>query len=103
MSRMGKEFSLVLVGSGILTAGHFLSNSNAQELEEKAEDQAAERVGHDTNSDEYRRHRSMHLPLIFWMHSPAYAGSPNGRPATHSPKARRSGFGAMGRKMGGGS
>ena len=97
MTRMSKEFSLVLLGSGILTAGYFTVPAAEKEMEEKAEEQAAHRTGH-TN---YHRHYG-HGGLFLWVHSAGYAGHPSGRPAAYSPTARSGGFGSTGRGFTGG-
>lgn len=100
MTRMSREFSLVLLGSGILTAGYFVAPSPDEELEKKAEEQAAVRVGHD--SDQARTHyRRTGVPIVFFVHSHGYAGSSYGRSAA-SPTVSRSGFGGVGRSMGAG-
>lgn len=43
MTRMTREFSLVLLGAGILTAGYFAWPE--QDFEKRAEEQAQKRVG----------------------------------------------------------
>ena len=43
MTRMSREFSLVLLGSGLLTAGYFMWPE--QDFEKRAEEQARNRVG----------------------------------------------------------
>jgi hypothetical protein len=43
MTRMSREFSLVLLGAGLLTAGYFLWPE--QDFEKRAEEQARQRVG----------------------------------------------------------
>jgi hypothetical protein len=43
MTRMSREFSLVLLGAGLLTAGYFMWPE--QDFEKRAEDQARNRVG----------------------------------------------------------
>lgn len=93
MTRMSKEFSLVLLGAGVLTAGYFMVPSAEEEMEVKAEEQAAHRTGHTTH------HRMHGVPLLLWLHSPAYAGSPNGRPAAYSSTSRAGGFGSIGKSM----
>jgi hypothetical protein len=93
---MSKEFSLVLLGSGILTAGYFTVPSAEEEMEKKAEEQAAHRTGHSSHSH-YRTGG-----MFLWIHSPMYAGSSTGRPAAHSPSTRSGGFGSVGRAFSGG-
>lgn len=92
MTRMSREFSLVLLGTGILSAGYFSAPSHEEELEQKAEAHAARQTGHTTTS-----HR-VHTPLI-WLHTPGYAGSYSGRSAAH-PTVSRGGFGGAGRAVG---
>lgn len=98
MSRMSREFSLVLLGSGILTAGYFTASSPEDEMERKQNAQAAERTG-DPNSTTYRRSGGMFL----FIHSPYFGGgTTNGRPAAYSPTTRSGGFGSVGRAFSGG-
>jgi len=87
MTRMSREFSLVLLGAGILTAGYFAAPSPEEELEKKADEQAARRVGHEHNT--YHRH---HGGVFLFLHSPGYAGGNSARPASH-PSVTRGGFG----------
>jgi hypothetical protein len=98
MTRMGREFSLVLLGSGILTAGYFLAPSNDEALAAKADQQAAERVHNSTGT----HHRSgFHYTPLLWVHSTGYAGSSTGRPGTYSsPGVTRGGIGGIGRSAG---
>jgi len=96
MSRMGKEFGLVLLGSGILSAGYFTAPSPEEEMEKKSEEQAAQRTGHN-NSSHYRSGG-----FFLFVHSPAYAGSSTGRPSAYSPTSRSGGFGTVGRAFSGG-
>ncbi|MGL6095781.1 MAG: hypothetical protein ACRC7O_08315 [Fimbriiglobus sp.] len=101
MTRMSREFSLVLLGAGVLTAGYFAAPSRAEDLEKKADDQAAARVGHDTHSSTTHRTHG-HVPLILFLHSPGYAtGRPTGRPAS-MPGVSRGGFGSVGHSVGAG-
>jgi hypothetical protein len=97
MSRMSREFGLVLLGSGILTAGYFAAPSPEEEMERKADEQAAERTGHPHQRSHYG-----HVPLFLFVHSPAYAGNRTGRPASYSPTTRAGGFGSAGRAFSGG-
>jgi hypothetical protein len=96
MTRMSREFSLVLLGAGILTAGYFAAPSRDEELEKKADEQAAKQVGHRDTT--HRRH--MGIPLILFVHSPGYAGSSTRSPAM--PSTNRGGIGGTGRSMGAG-
>lgn len=90
MTRMGREFSLVLLGAGVLTAGYFAAPSPADELEKKAEDQAAAQVGHDTSRGTYR-----HGGMFLFIHSPGYAGGYGSR-SPAMPGVSRGGFGGIG-------
>ena len=99
MSRMSREFGLVLLGAGILTAGYFTAPSPEEEMEKKADEQAAERTGHDSRGH-YRT--GGYMPLFLFVHSPAYAGNRMGRPASYSPTTRAGGFGSAGRAFSGG-
>ena len=98
MSRMSREFGLVLLGSGILSAGYFTAPSPEDEMEKKADEQAAERTGHPHDSHHYRTGHGFFL----FVHSPAYAGNRMGRPSVYSPTTRAGGFGGAGRAFSGG-
>ena len=97
MSRMSREFGLVLLGSGILSAGYFTAPSPEEEMEKKADEQAAERTGHPHDRTHYRTGG-----FFLFVHSPAYAGNATGRPASYSPTTRAGGFGGAGRAFSGG-
>ena len=92
MSRMSREFSLVLVGAGILTAGYFMWPE--QDFEKRAEDQARQRVG---------GQRSGGGMLIFISHSSggSYSATGGGRGAVMG-NVSRGGFGSVGRGVSGG-
>lgn len=92
MTRMGREFSLVLLGAGVLTAGFFAAPSAEEELEQRSEEHAAQRVGH----SETRHYRGM--PLIFFVHSPGFSGRSYAK-SPASPTVTRSGFGSVGRSI----
>jgi hypothetical protein len=94
MTRMSREFSLVLLGAGILTAGYFAAPSREEELEKKSEEQAAKQVGH-----RHHTHRA-HIPLLLFVHSPGYAGPSTRSPAM--PNTNRGGIGGTGRSFGAG-
>jgi hypothetical protein len=97
MSRMSVELGLVLLGSGILSAGYFLAPSPEEEMEKKTNDQMAQRTGHN-NSTHYRSGG-----FFLFVHSPAYSGSGTGRPNAYSPSARSGGFGSSSRGFSSGS
>ncbi len=93
MTKMSREFSLVLLGAGVLTAGYFAAESIDAKLEEKTNEQAATRTGHRTHGGGF----------FLFIHSPGYAGrAGTGRPAAYSPSTRSGGFGAAGRSFSGG-
>jgi hypothetical protein len=96
MTRMSKEFSLVLLGAGVLTAGYFAIPPVEEEMELKAEEQAAHRTGH--TGTHYRTGG-----MFLWIHSPGYAGNTTGRPSAYSSTSRAGGFGTFGRAYSGGS
>lgn len=93
VTRMSREFSLVLLGAGILTAGYFAAPSPDEEVEKKAEEQAARRTGH-------THYRGGHM--LLFVHSSGYAGAGTAPGKAASPTVSRSGFGGSGRAMGGG-
>jgi hypothetical protein len=95
MSRMSREFSLVLLGAGVLTAGYFVAPSPDEGLEKKADQQAAERVAGHNNAGTHHR-PGMFMPLLF-VHSLGYAGNTAGRPAAAMSGVSRGGFGGLGR------
>jgi hypothetical protein len=99
MTRMSKEFTLVLLGSGVLTAGYFTVPAAEEEMEKKAEEQAAHRTGH--SSSTYHSHYRTG-GLFLWVHSPGYAGHATGRPAAYSATTRSGGFGGISRGFSGG-
>ena len=91
MTRMGREFSLVLLGAGILTTGYFLAPSPEEELKKKAEEQSQRRVGGST----YRSGG-----MFIFLHSPGYNRGGMYPPST--PGVSRGGLGGIGRSAGAG-
>jgi hypothetical protein len=91
MTHMTKEFSLVLLGAGLLTAGGFLYPE--ENLERHAQDAAARQVGGNRAS---RSH--VHFYPIFLGRT----GTVPGRVAA-SPTISRGGFGSTGHFATGGS
>jgi hypothetical protein len=89
MTRMSKEFSLVLLGAGLLTAGYFLWPE--PDFEKRAEEQANRRVGS----------RGGHI--LFIGHFGGGSSSVTGmRPAAVGSVAR-GGFGSIGGRVAGGT
>lgn len=93
MGRMSREFSLVLLGAGILTAGYFLWPQ--EDLEAKANEQAAQQVA-GSRTGYYR-----HMPFLF-IHTGYYGGG--GRVSSPARAGvSRGGFGGTGSAFSGGS
>ena len=91
MPRMTREFSLVLLGAGILTAGYFLWP--AENMQARADEQAAQQVA-DTHRHRYGGAHLLFLPMHMGggrASSPARAG------------ISRGGFGGTGSAFSGGS
>lgn len=101
MARMTREFSLVLVGSGILTAGYFLYPDD--DLEAKQKEQVQQQVAGNNNNN--NGHRRTHGPGFIWIHTGAWgASSPasGARPVAMGGNVSRGGFGSIGRGSVGG-
>ncbi len=93
MTRMTREFSLLLLGSGMLTSGYFLWPE--QDFEKRSEEQAQNRVG--------GQGRSGGVHFIYLGHYGG-SGSVSGG-AARSPAmsgVSRGGFGSIGGRVGGG-
>ena len=91
MTRMSKEFSLVLLGAGLLTAGYFLWPE--PDFEKRAEEQANRRVG--------SRHGG-HILFIGRFGGGGSTAVTGGRPAAIG-SVTRGGFGSIGGRVSGGS
>ncbi len=92
MSRMSREFSLVLLGSSMLSTGYFAWPE--QDFEKRAEEQAQHRVG---------GHSSGGGHVIFISH---YGGAGSMSGAGRAPamaSVSRGGLGSIGARVGGGS
>lgn len=99
MARMSREFSLVLVGSGILTAGYFLWPE--EELQAKQDERALQQVAGDNQNNNRRSH---YHPGFIFIHT-GFAGGYGGnsaRPAAMGGSVSRGGFGSIGRGSAGG-
>jgi hypothetical protein len=92
MTRMTREFSLVLLGAGVLTTGYFLWPE--KDFENRAEEQARDRVGG-------RSSGGVHGFVYLGHVGRSYASS-GGRPPAMAPVATR-GFGSTGARFGAGS
>jgi hypothetical protein len=99
MARMTREFSLVLVGSGILTAGYFLYPEDDIEARQKEQVQQ-QLAGNDNNNNHPRRYRT----TFIWIHTGAWGpAGPSSRPvAMGGGHISRGGFGSIGRGSVGG-
>jgi hypothetical protein len=91
MTRMSREFSLVLLGAGLLTAGYFVWPE--QDFEKRAEEQARKRVGGNGNA------RSSGGMFVFISHG---GGSSVSSRSPAMASVSRSGFGSIGSRVGGG-
>jgi hypothetical protein len=91
MTRMTREFSLLLLGSGMLTGGYFLWPE--QDFDKRSEEQAQQRVGGSVRTGGH---------ILFIGH---YGGS-GSMSAGRSPamaSVSRGGLGSIGGRVGGGS
>lgn len=100
MARMTRELSLVLVGSGILTAGYFLYPDD--DIEAKQKEQVEQQVAGNNNNNQRRTHYG---PGFIWIHTGAWGGgsSANGaRSTAMGGNVSRGGFGSIGHASAGG-
>jgi hypothetical protein len=100
MARMTREFSLVLVGSGMLTAGYFAYP--AEDLEARQDEQVKQQlVGNEQANNQGRTHH--YRTGIIWIHGWGYGGGYGSRPpAMGGGHVSRGGFGGIGRGSVGG-
>ncbi len=98
MTRMSREFSLVLVGSGILTAGYFLYPDETQAKEDEA---INNQVAGKSSSSGSSYHRSGGGFIFIHTGGWGSSGSSVRGPATASA-GRSGGFGSLGRASAGG-
>ena len=96
MTRMSREFSLVLLGSGLLTAGYFIWD-NEEKIAADMDRQAQQRVG--GNGAATRHHGGM---LLFISHGSTSSVSSGTRPAAMA-SVSKGGFGSIGSRVGGGT
>jgi hypothetical protein len=99
MARMTREFSLVLVGSGILTAGYFLYPED--DIEARQKEQVEQQLAGNNNNQTQRRYHTRFI----WIHTGAWgpSGMTGSRPvAMGGGHISRGGFGSIGRGSVGG-
>lgn len=100
MARMTREFSLVLVGSGILSAGYFLYPED--DIEARQKEQVEQQLAGNNNNNQHHRH---YRTGFIWIHTGAWgpAGYTGSRPvAMGGGHISRGGFGSIGRGSVGG-
>jgi hypothetical protein len=100
MARMTREFTLTLVGSGILTAGYFVYPDEDKELEAKQNEQVQQQLaGNNPNNNGHRVYR----PGFIWIHTGAWSsGGGMSRAPAMGGNISRGGFGGIGRGSVGG-
>lgn len=98
MARMSREFSLVLLGSGILTAGYFLYPE--ENLEAKQNEEVQKQVA---GNHHHRTH--YHHGGFLWIHTGGFSRGSSavsgGRPVAMGGNVSRGGFGSIGRASAG--
>jgi len=105
MARMTREFSLVLVGSGILTTGYFVYPD--EDLEAKQKEQVEQQLaGNGGNGNGNPPHARHHYRVGYiWLHPMGWSsgGYSSSRPvAMGGGHVSRGGFGGIGRGSVGG-
>ena len=99
MARMTREFSLVLLGSGVLTAGYFLYPEDDLEAKQK------EQVGQQVAGNNHHNNGTRHGGGFIFIHTGGWGGSgmANGsRPVAMGGGVARGGFGSIGHASAGG-
>jgi hypothetical protein len=92
MTRMSREFSLVLLGAGLLTAGYFMWPE--QDFEKRSEEQAQRRVGGRTGG---------HILFIGYMGGGgSYSRTGGGMGPASVGSVAKGGFGSIGGRVAGG-
>ena len=94
MTRMSREFSLVLLGAGLLTAGYYAWPE--QDFDKRAEEQARKRVGGNGGT---RSHGGM---FLFIGHFGGGSSSMSGGRSPAMASVSKGGFGSIGGRVGGG-
>lgn len=93
MTRMSREFSLVLLGAGLLTAGYFMWPE--RDFDKRAEEQARKRVGGNGGGTRTGG-------FIFIGHFGGGSTSSSGGRSPAMASVSRGGFGSIGGRVGGG-
>lgn len=94
MTRMSREFSLVLLGAGLLTAGYFMWPE--RDFDKRADEQAQKRVG--GNGGGTRTGGG----FIFIGHFGGGSSSVSGGRSPAMASVSKGGFGSIGGRVGGG-
>ena len=94
MTRMSREFSLVLLGAGLLTAGYYAWPE--QDFDKRAEEQARKRVGGNGNGTRGGG------TFIFIGHMGGGSSSVSGGRSPAMASVSKGGFGSIGGRVGGG-
>jgi hypothetical protein len=91
---MSREFTLVLLGAGVLTAGYFMSDG--PDFDKRAEEQAAKQVG--------GQRRSGGGTMLVFIHSSGSTGpaSRTGGGRMGLASVTKGGFGSIGGRVSGG-
>jgi hypothetical protein len=105
MARMTREFSLVLVGSGVLTTGYFVYPDEDLEARQKeqVEQQLAGNAGNANGNPQHARHP--YRVGYVWLHPMGWSSggySSSRPPAMGGGHVSRGGFGGIGRGSVGG-
>jgi hypothetical protein len=95
MARMSREFSLVLMGAGVLTAGYFLVDD--EDVLAKEEKQVSQEVNKSRSSGRYGH-------TFIFFHGGGWSSNGGGRySATGGAGVTRGGFGGIGAHTSGGA
>ncbi|MBM3979968.1 MAG: hypothetical protein FJ304_06735 [Planctomycetes bacterium] len=93
MTRMSREFSLVLLGAGLLTAGYFMWPE--RDFDKRADEQAQKRVGGNGGG-------TRTTGFIFIGHFGGGSSSVSGGRSPAMASVSKGGFGSIGGRVGGG-
>jgi hypothetical protein len=96
MTRMTREFSLVLLGGGLLTAGYFAWPE--QDFEKRAEEQAQKRVGGGNGNGTTRSG----FAFVYIGHFGGGTSTTGGMRSPAMASVSKGGFGSIGGRVGGG-